>query len=88
MVKENRIVFSLSDIHKIRICCKNCDGEVVVKLAQRELAPENCPHCNATWPGHKNAQEFQLINTIRNILGNPSPYIGLLLELPDTPSNT
>ncbi len=53
MVKENRIVFEIQDIHKVRFTCKNCQKGLIYSLSKKDLDGfyllENCPHCQNKW---------------------------------------
>ena len=48
MVKENRIVFSLEDILRIRFRCSGCGNEIVHVMKERSV-PVKCATCNIPW---------------------------------------
>ena len=46
VVKETRHIFEVKDILVVRVECKNCSNEVVMRLKSDKGLPDNCPMCH------------------------------------------
>ena len=73
MVKENRIVFSLDEITRIRFQCE-CGVEVVQEAETVVGSPRNCPTCDRPWvSGEWDGVNYKLVKAIRAVLNNADP---------------
>ena len=66
MVKETHIVFSPSDVSRIRFQCTHCGGEVTQGLEDTTEMPTHCPMCQRQWRSLSN--QPSLLNELRHIL--------------------
>ena len=89
MVKENLIIVSLSDISKVRILCKKCQEEAIVRIDSQTSLPMECPYCNGMWlkPVRQNpvakVPEIEFINQIRMMIKNQHAPVELRFEFKD-----
>ena len=45
MVKQIRHIFQVRDIHAVRVKCKKCSNEILLRLCTEQTIPDECPMC-------------------------------------------
>ena len=77
VVKETRHIFEVKDILVVRVRCKECSNEVVMRLKSEKTLPDNCPMCNdQKWlAGSRGAG---LLKMLRSVLEDASSAGGTI----------
>ena len=48
-MRENRIVFEITDLTHVRLICTNCKGTTLCGLDNGLAPPAKCPSCRTGW---------------------------------------
>ncbi len=89
MTREQRILFELSDLRRVRLVCRRCDGEISYPVHSERgpvYPPDYCTHCNAplgTVRG-ENSLVGKFLFAMQQVMANDETLkVGLKFEMED-----
>ncbi len=48
MVKQTKHLFQVRDIRAVRVECKKCSNEIILRLCTEQTIPDECPMCRCS----------------------------------------
>ncbi len=68
MMRENRLLFEVTDLTHVRLICTTCNGTMLCGLDNNLPPPAQCPACGKSWwtdPPGENIAEVALLKALR-----------------------